>query len=125
MTAMSNLVQSVDWSKRGAEEWLFQRGLWVRDNHLKDPQTLETARSGCKNQVFVQYSITDDEARAVGRLLCDLKMAMPPEGAVVIMVFEGGLSFPVIAARSLWAQNRVERAFKDGVTYLKKRMGLE
>lgn len=125
MTAMSNLVQSVDWSKRGAKEWVIQYGLWVGDNRLKDPSDYRTRRVFDDKGALVQYSITDDEARAVCRLLCDLKQAMPPEGAAVIMHLELRVPVHVIAARVLWSQNRVQQAIDAGVAYLKKRMGLE
>lgn len=134
----STLIQSVDWTKRSAQEWLDQYGLWVNSCHDHSGRVSSDSalaawtsnesdrrkRDHRMNQFGLAMS--DDEARAVMHLLIDLKAAEPQVGAIVVMRVEQQLSYRVISARfcgSLSHQD-VGRRYHDGLCYLTDRMGL-
>lgn len=126
MTAMSSLVQSVDWSKRGAEEWLLQYGLWVNDHSIKEPRGLVKRNSTKKkrNLVLMQHNLTDDEGRAVQRLLIELRQKWEDCGVVVIVKAEQDMTWARMSAISLRSQNALRQNYVQGVAWLRGRMGL-
>ncbi len=133
----STLIQSVDWTKRSVEEWLEQYGLWVNDCNDKtgcissdsalaawtSNESDRRKRDHRMNQFAL--NISDNEAKAVMRLLLDLKTKDRRLGNIMIMRYEQKLSYAVIAARSMGAISKtwVIGLCQEGREYLQQRMG--
>jgi len=133
----STLIQSVDWTRFSVEEWLEQYGLWVNDQRDKGVQgygnvfagwlsTQQDRRRREHKLSQCMLAIDDNEARAVGRLLADLKQADKQVGHVVSSHIEYSKPFASIAAQSMGEMSPATacRRHKDGIEYLRKRMGL-
>jgi hypothetical protein len=134
----SNLIQSIDWSKRSVEEWLEQYGLWVND--CKDKTGCISSDSAMaawtsnesdrrrRDHRMNQFAlnISDNEAKAVMRLLIDLKHYDQQLGAIMVMRYEQRLSHAVIAARSMGGISKtgIFNRCRAGLDYLHERMGL-
>ena len=133
----STLIQSVDWTRFSVEEWLEQYGLWVNSQRDKGVQGYSNVFSGWlstqqdrrrREHKLSQcmLAIDDNEARAVGRLLADLNQADRQVGHVVVSHIEYSKPFTSIAAQSMGEMSPATacRRHKDGVEYLRKRMGI-
>lgn len=80
----AHILQVVDWSKYTLDEWLAQYGAWCGSESTRRPNSLSTSQSyylmvstgavkpSRASRSHVTCNITDDEARAVGRILNDV-----------------------------------------------------
>lgn len=78
-----HVLQVVDWSKYTLDEWLAQYGSWCGSESTHSPNSLSTSASyhlmvstgavkpSRAGRSHITCNITDDEARAIGRILSD------------------------------------------------------
>jgi hypothetical protein len=136
MSAKPHLLQAIDWKKFSAAEWVEQFGVWVQTDNVCGcgyPSPLaaaidraDTKRVRKAKPRLPMLKITDDEARAVQRILLDMLADTDVEVSqwawVLILKYEGGWTWPSIAGSYGWSVNRVRVAEKEGLAWFRGRV---
>lgn len=126
-----HVLQAVDWNKYSAAQWLEQYGAWVwsvkEAPDLGYPQQLARAIDQAKKKKpknkapIIVVEITDDEARAVLRILCSMLASareMVNKWAwVLILRYESAWDWPSISGSMGTTVHQVRELEKEGLAY--------
>lgn len=138
MTAQPYLVHAINWQKYTAAEWVEQFGAWVRSERVNVPHQYTTPLASMidkadtskarKSRPVIPLKISDDEARAVQRVLLGMLNSPDPEVSywawVLILRYEGDWSWSIIADTHSCSVNKVRQAEKEGLAFFRGRLVL-
>lgn len=126
-----HVLQIVDWSKYSPAQWLEQYSAWVQSGlklpDLGYPQplahTIDLAKKKKpKNKpVLATLEITDDEARAVMRILCSMMDSrhiwVSTWAGILILRYESNWEWPSIAGVYNIPVHKARELEKEGLAY--------
>lgn len=133
-----HLLQLTDWKKHSAATWVEQFGVWVRSHRVSSPGAYECPLAAMidKNNLSGRRSsrrvepallISDDEARAVQRLLLDMLHSVNShisrQAWVLILKYEHRWTDLAISHSENCTEAKVPRLEKDALKEFKKRSG--
>ena len=130
MGTQLHILQVVDWQKFSAIEWLEQFGAWVRScrscinlgcgNSLAAMiDKADTTKRRKNRPAPISLKISDDEARAVQRVLLDMldsnDLDLAKWAWVLVQRYELNLSLGTISDLNDWSKTTVSRFIDKGI----------
>lgn len=132
-----SLMGSIDWSRYSVDGWLVQYGNWVNDRDergvasgcpmFRQVQSHKKVKSK-KELIDEACNITDDEARAIMRIILDMRQSADKDSraraSALIDTYEYRMSMRVAAARQGISTIDLRLYLAEAKGYIAGRMGL-
>lgn len=133
-----HLLQLINWKKHDAATWVQQFGVWVRSQRVSSPGAYECplaamidknnpGRQRRARPVEPNLIISDDEARAVQRILLDMQESIKThvsiQATILIFKYEHRWTDKALSHMENCTVNRVVRLEKEALAEFKKRCG--
>lgn len=129
------LMASVDWSRYSVEGWLEQYGNWVNDQNGRGGasgcpmfRNVESHKKRKSKQAEGSCNITDDEARAIMRIILDMgqsaSMDSRARANALVDVYEYRMSMRVASGRQGISTIDLRLYLAEAKGYIAGRMGM-